>query len=330
MVFGAELRNYVLTESRRLCPLTTYCSQLILSRKQFVNCEKRENSFCYAKSRAVATCCLVVLLSRGLVVLQSAKHNTTPSFQNIPSILSLPLYHIIYRCRQYPPGRNEKRKPIKTSIQSAIHTLSTFFTHLHNSTHRHPLPPLYFLYFLYFLYPLYQSPSTHSILLNSVSFITLTAYTHYGLVLQRYEHPKSHFTLLSTFVPFCPLFVCKKLSYNRCFLDYETARPRDYEWPLSVVCCLGAALTLSINPQKFRDFVNPYVLYIQPVTAPTIVCCLGAVLTLSIDPQKFRDSIIPQFQKRRRLVSTSVLHHTSIPLKYTLQGIRGDTVVRRG
>ena len=77
------------------------------------------------------------------------------------------------------------------------------------------------------------------------------------------------------------------------FLDYETTRPRDYEWPSSVVCCLGAALTLSINPQKFRDFVNPYVLYIQPVTAPTIVCCLGAVLTLSIDPQKFRDSIIP-------------------------------------
>ena len=140
------------------------------------------------------------------------------------------------------PGRNEKRKPIKTSIQSTIHTflpihtLSTFSTHLYNSTHRHPLTLLYFLYFPYPLCLLYQSPSTHPILLNSVSSITLTAYTHYGLVLQRYEHPKSHFTLLSTFVPFCPLFVCKKLSYNRCFFrlrDYKTTRLR-----VAVVRCL--------------------------------------------------------------------------------------------
>ena len=91
---------------------------------------------------------------------------------------------------------------------------------------RLPAPKIYLLYSLYHLY---QSPSTHPILLNSVSSITLTAYTHYGLVLQRYEHPKSHFTLLSTFVPFCPLFVCKKLSYNRCFFrlrDYKTTRLR--------------------------------------------------------------------------------------------------------
>ena len=67
-----EFWNYGLTESRNHGGFAL--SQLIISRKQFVNCEKRENSFCYAKSRAVATCCLVVLLSRGLVVLQSAKH----------------------------------------------------------------------------------------------------------------------------------------------------------------------------------------------------------------------------------------------------------------
>ena len=163
-------------------------------------------------------------------------------------------------------------QPIKTSIQSAIHTLSihyplftiftlstlstfytlsTFSTHLHNSTHRHPLIPLYSLYFLYPLYPLYPSPSTHPIPPNSVSSITLTAYTHYGSVLQRYEHRNSHFTVLCRFVSFCPLFICKKLSYNRCFFRLRVATaPTD-------VCCLGAALTLSIKPQKFRDSIFP-------------------------------------------------------------------------
>ena len=70
---------------------------------------------------------------------------------------------------------------------------------------------------IYPLYPLYQSPSTHPILLNSVSSITLTAYTHYGLVLQRYEYLRYHCPVMSCYVLLCPLFICKKLSYNRCF-----------------------------------------------------------------------------------------------------------------
>ena len=92
-----------------------------------------------------------------------------------------------------------------------------------------------FLYFIYPLYLLYQSPSTHPIHLNSVTSITLTAYTHYGLVLQRYEYLRYHCPVMSVYVWLCPLFICKKLSYNRCFFrlrDYKTTRLR-----VSVVCC---------------------------------------------------------------------------------------------
>ena len=67
---------------------------------------------------------------------------------------------------------------------------------------RHPAPKIYLLYSLYHLY---QSPSTHPILLNSVSSLTLTAYTHYGLVLQRYEYLRYHCPVMSGYVHF--LFV---------------------------------------------------------------------------------------------------------------------------
>ena len=56
-----EFWNYGLTDKRNHGGFAL--SQLIISRKQFVNCEKCVNSFCYAKSRKTA-----------LVVLQSAKH----------------------------------------------------------------------------------------------------------------------------------------------------------------------------------------------------------------------------------------------------------------
>ena len=92
-----------------------------------------------------------------LVVLQSAKHNTTPSFQNIPSILSLPslpLYYIIYRCRQYPP-RPQRKTQANKNINPICHPY--FLTH--------PYP-------LYILYPsiqFYPSPSTNPSLLSLLS-----------------------------------------------------------------------------------------------------------------------------------------------------------------
>ena len=102
------------------------------------------------------------------------------------------LYHLylctiqytIYKCRQYPPRPQRKTQANKN------------------------INPIYHPYFLTHPYPLYlfyKSPSTHPILLNSVSSITLTAYTHYGLVLQRYEYLRYHCPVMSGYVYF--LFV---------------------------------------------------------------------------------------------------------------------------
>ena len=88
---------------------------------------------------------------------------------------------------------------------------------------RHPAPKIYLLYSLYHLY---QSPSTHPIHLNSVTSITLTAYTHYGLVLQRYEYLRYHCPVMSCYVHF--LFVKSWVTIGVFFRlrDYKTTRLR--------------------------------------------------------------------------------------------------------
>ena len=149
------------------------------------------------------------------------------------------LYYIIHRCRQYPPKPRRKMQPIKTSIQS------TYLSFLYSSTPSPPSVPIYtFCTLSTHLYPLYPSiPSLLSVpsplLYPSISksmleiTFALMRETRYS---QKYfrsaPYPHTHTTvwfckdtnirnltlpLLSTFVPFCPLFICKKLSYNRCF-----------------------------------------------------------------------------------------------------------------
>ena len=140
------------------------------------------------------------------------------------------------------------------------------------------------------------------------SFNTLTASTLFGLVLQRYKHSKCHFNVLSRFVPFCPVlscfvlfcpvFVCNWLRLRCCFAD---------ERVLSHELWVGYRLASQTTSPQDHETTSG--------SRPT------SCLVVLAQPSK----------KLRRLVSTSVRHHSSIPLKYSpLGGIRGDTVVRRG
>ena len=104
--------------------------------------------------------------------------------------------------------------------------------------------------------------------------------------------------VLSCFVPFCPVFVCNWLRLRCCFAD---------ERVLSHELWVGYRLASQTTSPQDHETTSG--------SRPT------SCLVVLAQPSK----------KLRRLVSTSVRHHSSIPLKYSpLGGIRGDTVVRRG
>ena len=141
-------------------------------------------------------------------------------------------------------------QPIKTSIQSI------YLSFLYSSTPSPPSVPIYtfctsstlctlstlftHLYLLYFLY--HHPLSTHPYP-NLCSKLLLRLWEKRDIVKSIFvQHLNRKHTLrfgfakirilkisLSCYVLLCPLFICKKLSYNRCFFrlrDYKTTRLR--------------------------------------------------------------------------------------------------------